>query len=91
MEKARELRQDEVKANPLLHDLLERARAGSEPVITYEGMTLVLQPVEDITHTFSPEELERFKRSYASAEDTGNRYTAEQAMARFRGRSTRDA
>jgi hypothetical protein len=91
MEKARELRQDEVKANPLLQDLLERAKAGGEQVITYEGVTLVLQPVEDITHTFSPEELERFRRAYAASEDPSNRFTAEQALSRFRGRSQQDA
>lgn len=91
MEKARELRQEEVKANPLLRDLLERARAGGEQVITYEGLTLVLQPVEDITQTFEPEDLERFKRAYAAAEDSSNRFTADQAIARFRTRSPRDA
>lgn len=91
MEKARVLRQDEVKANPLLQDLLERAKAGGEQVITYEGLTLVLQPVEDITHTFDPVELERFRRAYAAAEDPSNRFTADQARSRFRGRSKQDA
>jgi hypothetical protein len=90
MEKARELRQDEVKANPLLQDLLERAKAGGEQVITYEGLTLILQPIEDITHTFSPEELERFKQAYAAAEDPSNRFTAAEALVRFRARSKQD-
>lgn len=91
MEKARELRKDELKANPLLQDLLERAKVGGEQLITYEGLTLVLQPVEDITHTFSPEELEQFKRAYAAADDPSNRFTADQALSRFRGRSKQDA
>ena len=90
MEKARQLRREEVQANPLLQDLLERAKAGGEAVISYEGLTLVLQPVEDITHTFSPEELEQFKRSYAAAENPENRFTVEQAMARFRSRTNRE-
>lgn len=90
MEKARELRKEDVKANPLLQDLLERAKAGNEPVITYEGLTLILQPVEDITNTFTPEDLERFRRAYSAAEDVNNRFTADQALARFRGRSKRD-
>lgn len=87
MEKARTLRQDEVRANPLLEELLERAKAGGEQVITYEGLTLLLQPVEDITQTFSPAELERFKRAFAAAEDPGNRFTAAEALARFKRRS----
>lgn len=91
MEKARQLRREELQANPLLQDLLERAKAGGEAVISYEGLTLVLQPVEDITHTFSPDELERFKRSHAAAERPANRFTAEQAIARFRSRNNRDA
>lgn len=91
MEKVRKLRQDEVKANPLLQDLLEQAKAGGEQIITYEGLILVLQPVEDITHTFTPEELEQFRRAYAAADDTSNRFTADQALSRFRERSKQDA
>lgn len=89
--KPRELRPEELQANPLLLDLLERARAGGELVVTYQGMTIVLQAVEDITHTFSPEELERFTSDYTAAEDPANRFTAEEALERFRKRSPRQA
>lgn len=55
MEKARELRRDEVKANPLLQDLLERAKAGGEQVITYEGLIPCLGLlIPDATITWSP-------------------------------------
>lgn len=86
MEKARELRQEDLQANPLLQDLLERARAGGEPVVRYQGLTIVLQPVEDITDTFSSKDLERFAENYKAAENPANRLTAAEALVRFRGR-----
>lgn len=90
MERTRELRQEDLKANPLLQDLLELARAGGEPMVRYQGVTVVLHPIEDITHTFTPEELERFAENYKSTEDPSNRLTAAEALARFRGRSRRN-
>lgn len=88
MEKARELRQEELQSNPLLRELLELARAGREQAISYQGVTVVLQPVEDITHTFSPEEREQFAAAYKAAEEPGNRLTAAEAIARFRSKNT---
>lgn len=89
MEKARELRQEDLQANPLLQELFERARAGGEPAVSYQGLTVVLQPVEDITHTFNAEDLERFAHNYKAAEDPVNRLSAAEALARFRGRTGR--
>lgn len=91
MEKASELRPEELQANPLLQDLLERARAGGEPVLRYQGLTVVLQPVEDITHTFSHEDLARFAENYRAAENPSNRLSAAEAIARFQRRTRRNS
>ena len=59
---------------------------GSEPLVTIEGDTFVLQPVEDLTKTMSPERVEQFIKNYKAAENPTNRYNEEQAMERFRQR-----
>jgi hypothetical protein len=87
MEKPRQLRQEEISANPLLWDLLERAKAGTESVISFGGVTVIVQPVEDITHTFTAQELKEFAEDYAAADDEEQMLTVEQAMALHRGQN----
>lgn len=86
MEKLRQLPRDEVKGSPVLHDVLEEAKAGGESFFTYEGATFILQPVEDLTQKFSPERFEHFIKAYNAAADPANRFTEEEAMVRFRQR-----
>lgn len=71
MAKAHRLTKEIVQASPALKDVLEEARSGLL-VLSYEGKTWVLQPVEDITHTFTPDELREFKAAYAEAADPKN-------------------
>lgn len=80
MAKPRVLGKEEVQANPLLADLLVRAKVSGESVITYEGATFVVQQVEDITHTFTPSELAEFAKAYAEVDDPKNRLTGDQML-----------
>jgi hypothetical protein len=59
---------------------------GSEPMVTIDGATFVLQPVEDLTKTMSPERVEQFIKNYKAAENPANRFDEKQAMERFRQR-----
>ncbi|HWI62902.1 MAG TPA: hypothetical protein VNT75_13735 [Symbiobacteriaceae bacterium] len=88
-EKPRELMDREVQDSPVLLDLLERARESGQTLVTYQGTIFAITPVEDITHTFTPEELEEFAAHYAAAEDPENHLTVEQALARYRQRVRR--
>lgn len=79
MAKAHRLTREAVQASPALRDVLEDAESG-RLVISYEGKTWVLLPVEDITHTFTPDELQEFKAAYAEAEDPENQLTDAEMM-----------
>lgn len=89
MAKARELLHEDLQANPLLRDLLESARVSGEQIVRYQGLTVLLQPVEDITHTFSQEELQDFIKAYDAAEDPAKRLTAAEALARFKSKANK--
>lgn len=84
MEKARQLLKEEVQASPPLRDLIEKAKAGGESIITYEGVTILCRPLEDITHTFIAEERKEFIADYLAA-DEDEPLSVEEAMARFGG------
>ena len=84
MEKPRELVDREVQNSPVLQDLLEHARANGESLVSYQGVVFAITPVDDITHTFTPEELKEFAEDYAAADDPANQLTVEQALARYR-------
>lgn len=79
MAKAHRLTKEVVQASPALKNVLEEARSGLL-VLSYEGQTWVLQPVEDITLTFTPDELREFKTAYAEAEDPKNHLTDEEMI-----------
>jgi hypothetical protein len=59
---------------------------GNEPLVTIDGATFVLQPVEDLTKTMSPERVEEFIRNYKASEKPANRFDEAQALERFRQR-----
>lgn len=86
MEKPRELIDAEVQQSPILQDLLEQARSCGQTVFAYNGVLFALAPIEDITHTFSIEELKEFALDYAAADDPTTHLSAEQALARYRQR-----
>lgn len=90
MEKPRELMEEEVQQSPVLQDLLERARACGQSLITYHGLVFAITPVEDITHTFTPEELKEFELDFAAADDPANHLTVEEAIERNRQRVRRN-
>lgn len=89
MEKPRELVEEEVRQSPVLHELLEQARASGQSLITYHGVVFSITPVEDISHTFTVEELREFAADYAAADNPSNHLTVEQALARHRQRVRR--
>lgn len=80
MEKARTVKQDEIQQRPLLRDILERAKGGAPSVLTYDGVTVAVVPVEDITSTFSEEELREFLLGWAEAEEPEELLTKEEAL-----------
>ncbi len=90
MEKPRELVDTEVEQSPVLQDLLERARASGQSLVSYHGVVFIITPVADITHTFTPEELEQFASDFAAADEPDNYLTVDQALARYRQRVQRD-
>lgn len=89
VEKPRELVDREVQQSPILQDLLERARATGQSLVSYHGMVFAITAVEDITHTFTEEELKEFAADYAAADQPDNHLTVEQALARYRQRVQR--
>lgn len=86
MEKARTVKQDEIQQRPLLRDILERAKGGVPSVLTYDGVTVAVVPVEDITSTFSEEELREFLLGWAEAEEPEELLTKEEALKLARAR-----
>lgn len=83
MEKPRQTSEDVGKEVPVAPAV---SKWGSEPLVTIDGATFVLQPVEDLTKTMSPERVEQFIRNYKAAEDPANRFNEKQAMELFRQR-----
>lgn len=88
MEKPHQIHADNKQEDSTLRVVVEQAKWGAEPVLTIEGATFVLQPVEDLTQKLSPERVEQFIQNYKAAEDPANRFNEEQAMERFRRRRT---
>lgn len=86
VEKPRELVDKEIEQSPVLQDLLEQARSRGHSLVSYHGMVFAITPVEDITHTFSPEELKEFLLDFAEADKPDNHLTVEQALARYKQR-----
>ena len=86
MEKPRELIDEEVQQSPLLRDLFERARVRGQSLVNYHGVVFAITPVEDITYTFTPQEIKEFASAYAEADDPANHLTVEQALTRHRHR-----
>lgn len=86
MEKPRRAPGDAGQNAAAAREMVESPKWGSEPLVTIDGATFVLQPVEDLTKTLSPERVEQFIKNYKAAEDPTNRYNEEQAMERFRQR-----
>jgi hypothetical protein len=80
MGKLREINQNE--ANPVLADLINQAKVDGHLVLRYEGATYALMPVEDLTHTFTDEELKEFALAWAEAEEPTKQLTSEQALQR---------
>lgn len=60
MEKPGELIDEEVEQSPVLQDVLERAKTSGQSLTSYHGAVFAIVAVEDITHTFTPEELRDF-------------------------------
>jgi len=89
VEKPRELIDQEVAQSPVLQDVLERAKTSGQSLISYHGVVFAITPVEDITHTFSPEELRDFASDFAAADDPDNHLTVDQAVARHKQRVQR--
>lgn len=89
MEKPRELVDHEVAQSPVFQDLLERAKATGQSLVSYHGMLFAITAVEDITHTFSSEELKEFAKDFAAADDRENYLTVQQALARHKQRGDR--
>lgn len=89
MEKPHELMDNEVEQSPVLQALLERARANGQSLVAYHGIVFAITPVEDITHTFTPEELKEFAADFAAADEPDNHLTVEQALVRHRQRIRR--
>lgn len=86
MKHQRKLQPADVQQNPLILDLFERAKSGDESFLTYDGITLSILPVEDITDTFTLDDQEKFVRAYAAVDDPKNQFTHEQAMQWYRQR-----
>lgn len=80
MQRARTVKQEEVQQSPLLQEILQRAKGGTPSVLSFEGITVAVVPVEDITHTFSEEELRDFLLGWAEAEDPDELLTKEEAL-----------
>jgi hypothetical protein len=89
VEKPRKLFDTEIEQSPVLQDLLEQARSSGQSLVSYQGIVVAIMPVEDITHTFTPEELKEFAEDFAVADDPTNHLTVEQALARYRQRVRR--
>lgn len=89
VEKPRELVDQEVEQSPVLQDLLEHARASGHSLLSYRGIVFAITPIEDLTHTFTPEELKEFALDYDAADEPDNHLTVEQALARYRQRVRR--
>lgn len=89
VEKPRELVDKEVEQSPVLQDLLDRARVSGQSLVSYHGIVFAITPVEDITHTFTPEELKEFALDFAAADEPDNHLTVEQALVRYRQRASR--
>lgn len=89
MEKPHELMDNEVEQSPVLQTLLERARANGQSFVAYNGIVFAITPVEDITHTFTPDELKEFAADFAAADQPDNHLTVEQALVRYRQRIRR--
>lgn len=85
MEKPRQAPRN-VGQNASVARAVEPRKWGNEPLVTIEGATVVLQPVEDLPQTMSPERVEQFIKNYKAAEIPTNRFNEEQAMERFRQR-----
>ncbi|HEY3366746.1 MAG TPA: hypothetical protein VGK74_16975 [Symbiobacteriaceae bacterium] len=89
MEKPHELMDNQVEQSPVLQALLERAKANGQSLVAYHGIVFAITPVEDITHTFTPEELKEFAADFAAADEPDNYLTVEQALVRHRQRIRR--
>lgn len=59
---------------------MQRAKGGSPSVLSFEGITVAVVPVEDITNSFSEEELRDFLLGWAEAEDPDEVLTREEAF-----------
>jgi len=90
MNKPHELMDNEVEQSPVLQALLERARASGQLLVAYRGIVFSITPVEDLTHTFTPEELKEFAADYTAAEEPSNHLTVEQALIRHQQRKRRN-
>ncbi len=80
MHRARKVRQEEVQQSQILQEILQRAKGGAPSVLAFEGITVAVVPVEDITETFSEEELRAFLLGWAEAEDTDELLTKDEAL-----------
>lgn len=83
------VRPDQLQGAPELLAALEQAEPSDEVVISYRGRFYALTPLEDITHTSTPKELDDFRLSYKEADDPATHLTPEQALAEHR-RLSRD-
>lgn len=86
MEKSRQTPGSVGQNASTVRDVVAHPKWGSEPMLTIDGATFVLQPVEDLTRTMSPERVEQFIKNYKAAEDPANRFDEKRAMERFRQR-----
>lgn len=80
MEKPGELIDEEVEQSPVLQDVLERAKTSGQSLTSYHGVVFAIVAVEDITHTFTPEELRDFASDFAAADDPDIHLTVDQAL-----------
>lgn len=86
MHETRKVKKEELQQSPLLQEILQQAKGGAPSILSFEGVTVAVVPVEDITGTFSDQELREFLLGWAEAEESDELLTAEEAQALARER-----
>lgn len=90
MRRARTIKQEELSQSELLRDILDQARKGAPSVLNYDGVTVAVVPVEEITASFSDEELREFLLGWTEAEETDELLTKDEALKLGRERWSKD-